>query len=301
MAASTAGAAVCGDQDISVEFYSPRAARVLKTPAGATFQKPFETRVAKTWDGTVTVKQGDVMSWSTGELEVRLDKKARTVSFWNAKGEKLLAETTAAELKEATYGEHKTLKPSQKFSLGADEGLYGLGDLQNRKLNQRGEHNVLTPRNVGDGIPYFASERGYAVWWDNTSPTKIDDDPAALAFESEAGEGVDYYFLYGKTGDGCVAEMRALTGDVPMFPRWAYGFWQSKERYKTPEETIGVLARYRQDGIPLDGIVQDWQYWGENYLWNAMEFTGRDWQGGNRMILRAHEMNAKMIITIWFE
>ena len=68
VAASTAGAAVCGDQDISVEFYSPRTARVLKTPAGATFHKPFETRVAKAWDGTVTVKSGDVTSWSTGEL-----------------------------------------------------------------------------------------------------------------------------------------------------------------------------------------------------------------------------------------
>ena len=73
MAASAASAAVCGDQDISVEFYSPRTARVLKTPVGATFHKPFETRAAKTWDGTVTVKSGDVTSWSTGELEVRLD------------------------------------------------------------------------------------------------------------------------------------------------------------------------------------------------------------------------------------
>ena len=299
MTVSAAGAAVCGDQDISVEFDSPRAVRVLKTPAGATFHKPFETRVAKTWDGTVTVKFGDVTSWSTGELEVRLDKKARTVSFWNAKGEKIFSESAAAEFKSAQYGEHKTLRPAQKFSLGKDEGLYGLGDLQNRKLNQRGEHNMLTPRNVGDGIPYFATDSGYAVWWDNTSPTSVNDDPGALAFESESGEGVDYYFLYGKTGDGCVAEMRALTGDVPMFPRWAYGYWQSKERYKTPQETVGVVERYRNAQIPLDGIVQDWQYWGENYLWNAMEFTGRDWRDGNWMIKRAHELNAKMIITIW--
>ena len=299
MAAATAGAVVCGDQDISVEFYSPRAARVLKTPAGATFHKPFETRIAKAWDGTVTVKKGDVTSWSTGELEVRLDKKARTVSFWNEKGEKVFEEAASAEFRDAQYGEHKTKKPSQKFALGADDGLYGLGDLQNGKLNQRGEHNSLTPRNVGDGVPYFATDKGCAVWWDNTSPTTVNDDPGALAFESDSGEGVDYYFLYGKTGDGCVAEMRALTGDVPMFPRWAYGYWQSKERYKTPQETVGVVERYREARIPLDGIVQDWQYWGENYLWNAMEFTGRDWRDGNWMIRRAHELNAKMIITIW--
>lgn len=298
-AASTAAAAVCGDQDIAVEFYSPRAARILKTPAGATFRKPFETRVAKVWDGTVTVRRGDVTVWSTGELEVRLDRKARTVGFWNAKGEKLFEESSAAEFKDAQYGEHRTLRPVQRFRLADGEGLYGLGDLQNRRLNQRGEHSLLTPRNVGDGIPYFASDRGYSVWWDNTSPTSVSDDPGALAFESESGEGVDYYFLYGGTGDGCVAEMRALTGDVPMFPRWAYGYWQSKERYKTPQETVGVVERYRKDGIPLDGIVQDWQYWGENPLWNAMEFTGRDWRDGNRMIARAHELNAKMIITVW--
>lgn len=78
--------------------------------------------------------------------------------------------------------------------------------------------------------------------------------------------------MYGGDADGVVAQMRTLTGQVPMFPLWTYGYWQSKERYKSQNEVLGVLNKYRELQIPLDGIVQDWQYWGSNYLWNAMEF-----------------------------
>ena len=231
---------------------------------------------------------------------MKLDRASRTFIFFSPDGRLLLAEKADATFADAKIGDVSYVKVGQTFLPSADEALYGLGDLQNGKLNQRGVSAHLTPRNVGDGIPYLASDRGWALWWDNTSPTKFEDRPGDVTlFESEAGDFVDYYFMFGKTGDGCVGEMRALTGDVPLFPRWAYGYWQSKERYKTPQETIGVVERYRKDGIPLDGIVQDWQYWGENPMWNAMEFTGRDWGDGNKMIDRVHELNARMIITIW--
>ena len=83
---------------------------------------------------------------------------------------------------------------------------------------------------------------------------------------------MDYYFMYGATADGVIAQMRDLTGQVPMFPLWTFGYWQSKERYKSQDELVGVVKKYRELGVPFDGIIQDWQYWGNNYLWNAMEF-----------------------------
>lgn len=293
-------AVTVGDQDISVEFYTPRTVRVLKTPAGATFSKPFETVNAKPGAVSVKFEGSETATWSSDALVVKLDKKTRLVSFWTPLGERIFGEKENAYFHHVEYGACKAMRVNQCFESAKDEGLYGLGDLENGRLNQRGEKNTLTPRNVGNGIPYVASNRGWALWWDNTSPTQFQDRPGDLFyFESEMGEGVDYYFLWGGSGDGCVVEMRELTGDVPMFPRWAYGFWQSKERYKTPQETVAVLESYRKNRIPLDGIVQDWQYWGGNYLWNAMEFTGEDWRDGDWMIRRAHELNAKMIITIW--
>lgn len=68
--------------------------------------------------------------------------------------------------------------------------------------------------------------------------------------------------MYGKNADGVIAQVRSLTGQAPMFPLWTYGYWQSKERYKSQEEVVDVVRKYRELGIPLDGIIQDWQYWG---------------------------------------
>jgi alpha-D-xyloside xylohydrolase len=93
--------------------------------------------------------------------------------------------------------------------------------------------------------------------------------------------------------------MRDLTGQAPMFPLWTYGFWQSKERYKSQDELVGVVKKYRELGVPLDGIIQDWQYWGNNYLWNAMEFLNPEFYNPQKMVDDVHNQKAHLIISIW--
>jgi alpha-D-xyloside xylohydrolase len=110
---------------------------------------------------------------------------------------------------------------------------------------------------------------------------------------------VDYYFIYGKNADGVVAGMRNLTGKVPMIPLWTYGFWQSKERYKSQDELVDVVKKYRDLKVPLDGIIQDWQYWGNNYQWNAMDFISPDFPDAKKMIQNIHDMNAHLSVSIW--
>ena len=105
--------------------------------------------------------------------------------------------------------------------------------------------------------------------------------------------------MYGGSADGVVAQMRHLSGDVPMFPLWTYGFWQSKERYKTAAETESIVDKYRALQVPLDGIIQDWQYWGSNYLWNAMDFLSEDFTNGPQMIKNVHAKHAHFMISIW--
>ena len=164
---------------------------------------------------------------------------------------------------------------------------------------QRNMTKNLIQGNVEDVSPFFQSTKGYGVFWDNYSPTLFTDNEVETSFRSEVGDCVDYYFMYGKDADGVIAQVRSLTGQAPMFPLWTYGYWQSKERYKSQEEVVDVVRKYRELGIPLDGIIQDWQYWGHNYLWNAMDFQNPTFNNPQKMIEDVHAMNAHMAISIW--
>lgn len=157
----------------------------------------------------------------------------------------------------------------------------------------------MVQNNTWDFVTFFQSVKGYGLFWDNYSPTNFKDVPGETSFRSDVGDCIDYYFMYGGDADGVIAEMRNLTGEVPMFPLWTYGFWQSKERYKSQQETVGVVKKYRELGVPLDGVIQDWQYWGSNYLWNAMEFLNDEFPNPQAMVNEIHDLNAHMIISIW--
>ena len=193
----------------------------------------------------------------------------------------------------------KTYQVYQPFVLDKEEAIYGLGQLQNGKMIQRNMTKNLTQGNVEDVSPFFQSTKGYGVFWDNYSPTLFTDNEVETSFRSEVGDCVDYYFMYGKDADGVIAQVRSLTGQAPMFPLWTYGYWQSKERYKSQEEVVDVVRKYRELGIPLDGIIQDWQYWGHNYLWNAMDFQNPTFNNPQKMMEDVHAMNAHMAISIW--
>ena len=102
------------------------------------------------------------------------------------------------------------------------------------------------PGNIEDGIPVMVSVKGYGIFWDNYSPTTFGDNANETYFESEVGDMIDYYFMAADNMEGVISEMRNLTYEVPMFPLWTYGFWQSRERYKTQDETVGVVKKHRE-------------------------------------------------------
>ncbi|MDE6395446.1 MAG: DUF5110 domain-containing protein, partial [Duncaniella sp.] len=173
-----------------------------------------------------------------------------------------------------------------------------IGMLQNGKMSLRGEHRMMQQSNLEDFAHFFQSIKGYGVYWDNYSPTALNDNDT-LELESQVGDVVDYYFMYGGNADGVIADMRHLTGSVPMLPLWTYGFHQSRERYKSQDELLEVVEKYRKLGIPFDGIIQDWQYWGSNYTWNAMEFISPEFDRAQEMIDKVHDNNAHLSISIW--
>ena len=125
------------------------------------------------------------------------------------------------------------------------------------------------------------------------------EDENSFAFDSEAGRQVDYYFVYGKNMDEVVSGYRQLTGKAPIVPKWAMGFWQSRERYKTQDELLQTVAEFRKRKIPLDNIVQDWFYWKENE-WGGQEFDAKRFPNADSMINLLHKQHhAQFMISVW--
>lgn len=116
---------------------------------------------------------------------------------------------------------------------------------------------------------------------------------------SKVGDGIDYTFVYGPELDTVVAGYRRVTGEAPMMPRWAYGFWQCRERYKTAQESLDVLAGYRSRKAPIDNIVQDWQYWKEAE-WGSHAFDPSRFPDPNAWIKSIHDTHhAQLMISVW--
>ena len=273
--------------NVEVQFFTPSIVHVVKG-------QPTKTLVITAQPQEVKVTQKG-NTWKSSELTVKLDPQTQTLTFMTNKGKVLLKEKGISMVRKNA----DEFEVSQSFLLDKDEAIYGLGTIQNGKMNRRGEKKRMEQSNLEDFQNVLQSIKGWGLYWENYSPTVFEDNAEGMSFTSEAGQGVDYYFMYGGSADGVIAQMRHLSGDVPMFPQWTFGFWQSKERYKSARETEGIVDQYRALNVPLDGIIQDWQYWGSNYLWNAMDFLAEDFSNGKRMIDNVHKKHAHFMISIW--
>ena len=288
--------------DVEVQWFTPNSLRILKTPLGKTVEKKSLSVIAKPNKSGVKIATSDnsKIVMKSPVLTVTLNTENGIMTYAKTDGTILLKENENSKpftpMKDA---DRDTYTVYQGFITDKEEGLYGLGQLQNGQMMQRNMSKVLIQGNVEDVSPIFQSTKGYGVFWDNYSATTYTDNENETSFSSEVGDCIDYYFMYGGSADGVIAQVRALTGEVPMMPLWSYGFMQSKERYKSQEETVGVVKKYRELGIPLDCIIQDWQYWGHNYLWNAMDFRNPSFDNPKAMIDSIHGMNARMMISIW--
>jgi alpha-D-xyloside xylohydrolase len=106
------------------------------------------------------------------------------------------------------------------------------------------------------------------------------------------------YTVFAGNADQVIGSYRRLTGEAPMFPEWAFGFIQCRERYHSSNEIIDTIQQFRKDDIPLDLIVQDWQYWGK-YGWNAMRFDEANYPDPAALVKQVHDLNAKLMVSVW--
>lgn len=241
-------------------------------------------------DLKISVKDsGTKTTAASRQMTLVVDKQTGQVEFLS-KGRVLLKEKST------------TLSPrlAQTYTLDEDEPIYGLGTLQDGRMNRRGtERHMMEQSNLEDFQYVIQSIKGWGIYWDNYSRADFIDNAEGMTFSPETGTKMDYYFMYGGSADGVNQLMRQLSGDVPMFPLWTFGYWQCRERYKSSTELLHVVEWHRHNRVPLDGIVQDWQYWGSNYLWNAMDFLNDDFADGDRMVQHVHKQKAHLMISIW--
>ena len=119
-----------------------------------------------------------------------------------------------------------------------------------------------------------------------------------LSVWSEMAKDMDYYFIAGENLDQVISGYRTLTGKASLYPKWVLGFWQSRERYKTQDEIEGTLAEFRKRHIPIDNIVQDWNYWPEDQ-WGSHKFEASRYPNPQQMLDNVHQMHGRFMISVW--
>jgi alpha-D-xyloside xylohydrolase len=251
---------------------------------------------------------------STAKLRVMIERGSGAVHYIAPEGEtgagatgpgssgrgmrgKMLTTDGSRTLRPVEVNGEKTFHAEVSFPIyGSHEGFYGLGQHQAGVWNYRGETVDLSQENTNIAVPLLVSTNGYGIFWNNPSRSVVNNRFVhGLYLSAEVADRIDYYFIYGPDADQIIARYRELTGEVPLFGKWAYGFWQCKNKYESQAEIEGVAAKYRALHIPVDNIVQDWFWWitmGE-MKWNEHY---PDPQG---MIDTLHKENFHLMVSIW--
>jgi alpha-D-xyloside xylohydrolase len=299
---------------LRIQFWSPEIVRVTYASGAELPDSKSLSVIAK--PGTVSLTQQEssgAYTLASPKIKLRIDKQTGAVTFLDSASHILLQEAAhSREISPATVAGASVTSATQTFDVGSDEGIYGLGQHQQGVWNYdaTGSFSVkLAQANTNVGIPVMTSSKGYVLLWDNPAVTTISAEPArdasaagrVLHWSSEYGKAIDYYFCF---GDGSIstamAAYRKLTGQAPMMPRWEFGFWQSKERYASQEELLGVAQKIRDLKIPADGIIQDWQYWPPgNNTWGSHQFDPARYPDPVAMFRELHDWHFHTLISVW--
>jgi alpha-D-xyloside xylohydrolase len=261
--------ATVGGEVVDISVCTDSAIHVVASPNG-----PPPDKISRPWMLDVTQScPGASFQFAKSEKSATLTTAKLRVDFSLARGNLIFSEATGGTLLKEGSSVPRTYEAVQvngvatyritdRFSPDATEGFYGLGQHQSGMFNYRGSTVELGQNNTDVAIPFLLSSKGYAVLWNTAALTYVDNRfPLELTLSSIAGETEDYYFIYGPEMDSIIHQYRSMTGHAPMLPKWAYGYFQSKDRYVSLDEIQTIAKHYRDEHIPLDAMVQDWFWW----------------------------------------
>jgi len=234
------------------------------------------------WDNTAPSKFGDIAPFETIPADALVDVKAQSPAVRGFEGTIVAPATGDFQF--------------QVYSNGSTQlWLNGVLQIDHYKQNWATEYDQFKVR--------LEAGQRYPIKVTNAEGTTLElrwkrPVPDQTSMWSEVGDGIDYYFMYGPELDQVIAGYRALTGQATLLPAWAYGFWQSKNKYNTQDEVVKTVAEFRRRQIPLDTIVQDWQYWPPD-RWGDHEFEASRYPDPDAMIKAIHDQHARFMISVW--
>jgi alpha-D-xyloside xylohydrolase len=321
----------CDQGQLMLSPYSSRAIRVRYTKRYKFNNQPSLMIVAKPDEHVhfdVRATEASLL-FSTADLMIELDRQTLAFTYRDAGGYLLTREparggktlepvdvaisvfdeATISEDSENADGVHMRAGNVRKvvvrqayhtkleFEWAEGEALYGLGSHEEGMLNLRGQSQYLYQQNMKVAIPVLLSTRGYGILLDSYSLMTFHDDESGSYLWTDVDDEMDYYFIYGPEFDQIVRQLRFLTGSATMLPKWAFGYVQSKERYISQSELIEIVREYRTRSLPLDCIVQDWQYWTSDF-WGQKSLDPERYPNPQQMMNDLHALHTRLMISI---
>lgn len=286
-----------------VVAYSDEIVRVYKSLDGDLSKKTsIPVLMSPETTGFTVSSDDEKVTLTTPKLTVTCTLDKGQVEVMRSDGTSLIKEKSGGvKFTPKMDGTQHSYTVRQNFQLEKSEDLFGLGQIQDGKLSQRNKTQWLEQGNTYVCIPYIRSTKNYGLYWDNYSPTNFYNNSTTSCYFESTGTEIDYYVMAGDTSGDVLKRVRELTGSCPMPTLWNFGLYQSKERYESAAEVRKVVKRYRDLKVPLDCIVQDWQYWGtDNRRWNALDYLNVKYKSGYKTMMDSlHHYNAKLMISIW--
>ena len=242
---------------------------------------------------------------TTSRLKVKVDKSTNAVKYTDLKDVLILAEDASGgkKITPAKIAGIDTYNCETIFNSPVDEALFGMGchPEDTLSINYKGRNQSMAIKYMTGAIPVMISNKGYGLLWDNYSASNFYggvDGNTKYRYVSESGTMVDYYFFYGPEFDQIISLYRQASGTAPMFGKWAFGLFQSQDRYQSQAEVLGVADKYRKNNLPVDCIVQDWFYWEPNVIGSHVMDPGR-YPNPKLMVDELHKANFHAMISIW--
>jgi alpha-D-xyloside xylohydrolase len=275
---------VCAADIIRVVYTS---ASSIPTTTSMSVSNPWTTPPAF----CVTEAAG-TLTITTARMKVKVIESSGLVSYTDTADTALVAESSKSA--------SGTGKVQTAFTSTSDEALFGLGQQPSNTSNRKNSSVHLANSNGNIFIPMIVSNKGYGLFWDNPSAGDFSSSGTTTSYTSGSGVVVDYYFFYGPTIDQVIAGYRTTTGPAPLFGKWAYGLFQSKDHYGSQTEVLNVVNGYRNAKIPVDCVVQDWNYW-DPYSWGSHIMDPSRYANPSTMLSTMHTNNIHGMISIWPE
>src|ERR1017187_166633 len=250
-------------------------------------------------------EKGNQIIITTAKLMILVNKNSEAITYSDLQNNVILAEANEHNkvMQDTTVAGSQTYSCATSFQSPAGEGLFGLGchPLDSLSINYKGRNQDMAIKYLTGAVPVMLSTKGYGLMWDNYAESKFygaENNNTQFTYISESGKMVDYYFFYGPAFDNIINSYRNLTGRAPMYAKWAFGLFQSQDRYKTQEEVLAPAAAYRKAHIPVDVIVQDWYYWYPlpigSHVMNPITYPNP-----KAMVDQLHNEHFHAMISIW--